>query len=143
MTEEYKKLRAKILLDCTHLTRIEVGQVFDSKFYGNIVATSVEKCHKDFYRIYGFDVKQGLPRSCEYRTDYFTSDLDIVGKEPTLSDVLFWFNGLKYKYAHFEVDEFCIYDSDEPTEFIKWDLTKCYLKDQSEELIEFLNDLNK
>ena len=138
-----KELEQKIYTVCPHLTKIEVGQIFYSRYYGNIVATSVEKCHADFYTIYGFDINKGLPRSCEYRTAFLNSDLELVGKNISLSDVLFYFNSLKYKYAHFEVDNFCDYGSDQPTEHYKWDLRKPYLKDQSNELIKYLNSINK
>lgn len=140
--ENYKKLRAKILLDCTYLTRIEVGQVFDSKYYGNIVATKVEKVKNTLYSIYGFDTKDGLPRSFEYRTAFLNSDLELVGKEPVFSDVLFWFNGQRYTYGSIDVDGFnIIIHLNFCKKVIKWDLSKCYLKDQSIELIEFLNEI--
>lgn len=115
------------------LLEIKRGQRFYSKYYGEIVATNVTKTtHKDTYSIYGFDVNDGLPRD-----NYYPIDLTLIGLEPTLNDVLLWFNIKKYKYAHFESYYFSIYNGEE-YETIDWDLTNPYLKNQSEELIRFL-----
>ena len=69
-----------------------------------------------------------------------------VGCEPPkLNDVLKWHssNG-RDKYSHFEVSKseayFSIYDGEESDSII-WDLSKVYLHEQSNELIEWLADL--
>jgi hypothetical protein len=117
------------------LLEIKRGQRFQSVYYGEIVATNITKTtHKDTYSIYGFDTKEGLPRD-----NYYPRDLKLIGLEPTLNDVLYWFTFIKkYKYAHFELYYFSIYNGDEKTEPIEWDLTNPYLRGQSEELISFL-----
>lgn len=71
--------------------------------------------------------------------------IEIIGHEPMLNDVLEYHSkDGKDKYSHFEVSNgkayFSIYDGEE-TESLVWDLTKPYLKDQSKELIEYLNNL--
>jgi hypothetical protein len=69
---------------------------------------------------------------------FYSLDKYIIGREIMLNDVLLWFKIQEYKYGHFESHYFCIYNSEEKTEPIEWDLTKPYLKDQSQELIDFL-----
>ena len=71
--------------------------------------------------------------------------LDILGKDATLSDVLLWHSSnSRDKYSHFGVFKgegyFSLYDS-EITYTITWDLTKSKLSEQSEKIIEFLNNL--
>jgi hypothetical protein len=66
-------------------------------------------------------------------------------KTPSLNDVLKWHssNG-RDKYSHFEVSKgeayFSIYDSEE-TYIIAWDLSFCFLENQSQELIDWLSEL--
>lgn len=74
-------------------------------------------------------------------------DIEIIGKEPMLTDVLEWLqllpNLLERNEDLFLYIEgiFCIYDSGwNKFNYTKvcWDLTKPYLKDQSEKVINFL-----
>lgn len=66
---------------------------------------------------------------------------EIIGKEPMLNDVLEWYdervtqNGVEGFYTRGFYDEF--------EDWIEWDLSKPYLKDQSPELIAFLHSLIK
>lgn len=89
--------------------------------------------------------------SSTYSVIYHNSEIDhfgrfdkkqplgkIIGKEPMLNDVLAWFKLSKYEYAHFEGHYFLIYNGDEKCDPIEWDLSKPYLKDQSEQMIDFL-----
>ena len=62
-----------------------------------------------------------------------------------LNDVLAWHSSKgRNKYSHFEVSKegsyFSIYDGEE-SETIVWDLKKPYLRDQSSELLEWLENL--
>lgn len=86
-----------------------------------------------------------------------TKQDEIIGKEPMLNDMLEWVKILKYfednRFKKLYIDcngYFYIrdYDTEHQTledipEYIKWDLSKPYLKDQSEELIDFLYSLLK
>jgi len=68
-----------------------------------------------------------------------------IPEPPALNDVLKWHssNG-RDKYSHFEVSKgeayFSIYDGEE-SDSIVWDLSKTYLHEQSNELIEWLAEL--
>lgn len=81
--DKIQKLTDLIKSNIKELTKIEVGQVFNSKYYGHIVATKVTHLSEGKYSIYGFDIKEGLPRD-----NYYPRDLDLVGKEPMLNNVL-------------------------------------------------------
>lgn len=74
-----------------------------------------------------------------------------------LNDVLYWHKKSHSKYSHFEVHKsadkrqsdglspigvFVCYTGEE-TEFYIWDLSKRYLHEQSEKLIQFLADTIK
>lgn len=69
----------------------------------------------------------------------------VIPEPPMLNDILKWhsLNG-RNKYSHFEVikgeGNFCIYEGEE-LERIIWDLSKPCLKDQSNELIDWLAEL--
>ena len=69
-----------------------------------------------------------------------------IPEPPKLNDVLKWHssNG-RDKYSHFEVSKgeayFSIYDGEE-IDSIVWDLSKIYLHEQSNELIEWLAALD-
>jgi hypothetical protein len=84
--DKIQKLTDIIKLNIKELTEIKVGQVFNSKYYGDIVATKVTYLSEGKYSIYGFDIKEGLPRD-----NYYPRDLDLVGKEPMLNNVLYFF----------------------------------------------------
>ena len=136
----FSKLELSIYHELPNLRNIEEGQRFHSDYYGIITATKITNWGKMVYSIYGFDEKTGSPRDC-----YYPKDLGLAGKNIMLNDVLIWHssNG-RDKYSHFEVSKteayFCIYDGEEK-ESIIWDLSKPYLKDQSEDLINFLTEL--
>lgn len=134
-----KELENKIREALPHLQKIEKGQIFYSKYYGNITATKITPHGKGMYSIYGF-CQEGMPRD-----NYYPRDLELVGKPIMLNDVLNWYsiNG-RDSYSHFEVGRgqgvFRVYDSDESYSII-WNLDYPLLSDQSEELINFLNNL--
>lgn len=92
----------KLLIEDIHkelpsLLKIEKGQIFNSQYYGNIVATIITKHSEAVYSIYGFDEKEGLPRDC-----YYPRDLKLVGKSPCLNDILAYLakKGLKIELEH-------------------------------------------
>lgn len=96
-----------------------------------------------------------MPGSIELNDgyDYEFSDFELIGKEITLSDVLLWHSAEgRDSSSRFEVFEgkamFLLYDVEEyrsvcyfETKRIDWDLSKPYLKDQSNELIEWLSSI--
>jgi hypothetical protein len=131
-------LKQSIRKNIPSLMEIERGLLFMDKMIDKETQQSVS-CVLEFFG------------SVEYSILYYNHTLDsfgsystnrpfenIIGKEPMLNDVLAWFKLSKYKYAHFEDNYFSIYNSDEKCEPIEWDLSKPYLKDQSEELVDFL-----
>jgi hypothetical protein len=136
----FSKLELSIFYELPYLRNIEIGQRFHSDYYGTITATKITNWGKMVYSIYGFDEKDGSPRDC-----YYPRDLGLLGKNIMLNDVLKWHssNG-RDKYSHFEISKgeayFSIYDGEE-TESLVWDLSKPFLKDQSNELLEWLADL--
>ena len=128
MENKLNELTDAIRKALPRLMEIENGQIFNSKYYGLIQATQIEIHKANIYSIYGFDFKCGLPRS-----NYYLRELDLVGKEPMLNDVLEWLN---YKFLHSNTN----YNIDV---VYRWDLSKPYLKNQSEDLINFLHSIIK
>lgn len=106
------------------LNFIEVGQIFHSVYYGNIIATKVTKYDNGYY-IYGFDETEGLPRG-----NYYPQQLDLIGKKPVLSDVLDCFVNLSFHKTSKETKQKLILDC--------WNYSKPYLEDQDEITISFL-----
>ncbi|WP_018675753.1 hypothetical protein [Riemerella columbina] len=81
------------------------------------------------------------------RKNLTEDNYEVIGKEPMLTDVLEWVykvSDLASKSKELQVSfdgYFCVYDHAwEKVEICKicWDLSKPYLKDQSEEVIDFL-----
>ncbi|MRM93753.1 hypothetical protein D1Z98_01850 [Riemerella anatipestifer] len=66
--------------------------------------------------------------------DFFKSRFEVIGKDPMLTDVLEWLGTELYTVFTYGLE---VYGSDEVYMFT-WDLSKPYLKDQSEEVIDFL-----
>lgn len=68
----------------------------------------------------------------------------VVPEPPKLNDVLKWHSNGRDKYSHFEVSKgegyFSIYDGEESYSIV-WDLSKVFLHEQSNELIEWLAEL--
>ena len=135
MTKEEKlsKLKEAIQLVIPSLTDIGKGQIFESQFYGRIVATKVTQHSTSTWSIYGFDEKDGLPRDC-----YYPRDLKFVGKDIMLHHVLDWIKGLRTeihsinKYGHFHDRNW--------NGICSWNFKDPYLKDQNQELIDYLFD---
>ena len=136
----FSSLENSILNDLPYLRNIEKGQRFYSDYYGIITATKITHWGNMVYSIYGFDEKDGSPRDC-----YYPKDLKMIGKNIMLNDVLKWHSmNDRKKYSHFEVTKndayFVVYDSEE-TYMVFWDLSKPFLKDQSNDLLEWLASL--
>ena len=129
--EKIQKLTDLIKSNIKELTEIKVGQVFNSKYYGYIVATRVTHLSEGKYSIYGFNINEGV-----LRYNYYPRDLDLVGKEPMLNNVLHFFVESLYSTSkedkHLSVLDMILSD---------WDYSKVYLKDQSEATINYLFDL--
>lgn len=66
--------------------------------------------------------------------DFFKSRFEVIGKDPMLTDVLEWLGTELYTVFTYGLE---VYGSDEVYMFTL-DLSKPYLKDQSEEVIDFL-----
>lgn len=125
MKENEVNLENKIREALPHLQKIENGQVFYSKYYGNITATKITHRGGEVYSIYGF-CKEGLPRN-----NYYPKDLQLVGKPIMLNDVLYWFTTFMNNESEY-TDEV----------LSEWDLQSSFLADQSEKLINYLNSID-
>lgn len=135
-----EKIKQEIYKALPRLMEIQNGQRFESRFYGVIIATKIEKI-KSIYSIYGFDVEKGLPRS-----EYYPRDLTILGIEPQLNDVLEWLGKIMLINGYENTDPYYInilgeIHNSKSQLLCKWDLSKPFLKDQSEELINYLASL--
>lgn len=78
--------------------------------------------------------------------NYIPKHHKIIGKEPMLNDVLAWLMKIQFKY--FEDNVYlthtlnqCGFTRYSISFYYPWNLEKPYLKDQSEELIDFLYSL--
>lgn len=77
----------------------------------------------------------------------YEDDFEIIGHEPTINDVLEWVNELPKNFRKLLIDsdgliyKFAMNGTLEWLQDIKWDLSKPYLKDQSDKLKEFLYNL--
>lgn len=130
MSENWTKIERKIYEENNYLLNIEVGQRYISKYYGVIVATKIDfhsSSKTSLYSVYGFDIKDGLPRS------NYDKDLELIGKEIKLDDILHW---LTYK-DHFSVtmNKGALYIFG-----YEWKFEKD-INNQSKELIDYLLEL--
>lgn len=80
-----------------------------------------------------------------FRIDDLSRISEIIGKEPMLNDVLKWVLQ-NPRGKHFDptgMGGFMLrnYNTRGTVDFVEWDLTKPYLKDQSKELINWLYEL--
>lgn len=137
MENKLKELTDTIRKALPRLMKIENGQIFNSKYYGLIQSTFIEKYNNGVFNVYGFDFKSGLPRS-----NYYPIEIELVGKEPLLNDVLEWFLSIKNDSMLFTSICGNIFLGLHKDKQI-WDLSKPYLKDQSEDLINFLHSIIK
>jgi len=134
MEEILKKIEKTVRTSLPHLMELEKYQVFNSKIYGDIVATQKPLKTKDvdLYSVYGFDVKEGLPRSCFYyeKNKIYNDDLTLVGKDIYFTDILYYFKTVKNQDLYINIF----------TGLINlWDYKKPELKYQPENVIEFIN----
>lgn len=125
-------LTAKIRKQVPRLMEITKGFLIKSKYYG--VAELIY--YDDEYYNYVFVDAKYQFRSCNEK------DIEIIGHEPMLNDVLFWLKGVST-----DIQSINIYGLFHDNNFIgvgnkiQWDLSKPYLKDQSKELIDYLLNL--
>ncbi len=127
MSKYWTDIERKIYEENSYLLNIEPGQRFMSDYYGVIIATQIDFhsiSNTTPYSVYGFDIKTGLPRS------NYDRDLELLGKEIKLDDVLFW---LSYK------DQFSV-TMKKGSVYIfgyAWDFSKG-ISNQNKELINYL-----
>ncbi len=128
----YNLLKEKIYETIPSMLWIDKGQIFYSKYYGEIVATLITKHPKNVFTIYGFDKKEGLPRSCNYSINGENQDLSLVGLEPKLNHVLKTLGNVQLEH---DINILWI------NKTILWDLRIDELKNQHENTIYKLYEL--
>lgn len=133
MKTPLQQLTTLIQASNPELLTLGVGQKFNSKYYGIITATIITNHGNGIYSIYGFDEKEGLPRD-----SYYPRDLELIGKPPTLVDVLKWAK-LPFETAE---ETYFSYGLIRERILELWNLDSIYLRDQSPELINFLININ-
>ena len=122
------------------LMQLEEGQKLKS-----LISDPTNDICKDSYFIVGWNEEY----NCTIENDHIeiggyvyiiNKDFEVIGKEPMLNDVLEWFATKEITGLHFVTNHFINFSlkNNLPTVCGKWDLSKPYLKDQSNELIEFL-----
>ena len=86
-------------------------------------------------------ISQGMLRQIK-NIDYRNEEFTIIGHEIQLNDVLEWLGMMDYNYCQTtEVNLLCITIESDDYYVSYWDLSKQYLKDQSEGLIKSLSEL--
>ena len=145
MTKEQKieALSNEIRKALPYLMEFSEGCIFFNKRQGYFKAHFISK-------IADFDLsKTHIIKACVEGNSsanfYYPLSCELVGHEPMLNDILAWHsNKGRNKYSHFEAVKsegyFFIYDGEENC-YVTWNLEKPYLKDQSDELINFLYSL--
>ena len=134
MTEKnLEQLTNKVRQAIPRLMEATTGCLIQSKYYG--IAPMI--FYDSEYYEYTFVDELLLYRKCNEK------DITIIGHEPMINDVLEW---LGDKYSIDNDGNLYKYDIDKFQWVYKmrfWDLSKPYLKDQSKELINYLNELKK
>ncbi len=133
--EKLKAVTEDIRRELPELMKLEKGCIlkYDDDFIEickKLPKTS--KYNDNFYQGFSYDDNCG---HWFYENQIEDLGYKIIGKEPMLNDVIDWFY-LKGIYFSFSM-----YNSQIKKEHIKWDFSKPYLKDQSEEFINFLYEL--
>jgi len=133
-----KELENKIREVLPRLQEVKRGQRFLSPYYGIITATNITDHGNNKYSVYGFDEDQGLPRD-----NYYPKDLELLGFEIKLNDVLEFLN------IFFITDESAsnvvkLFNGSEKAKIKKtlidnWDLSSILLRDQSNSIKDLLN----
>lgn len=135
-----KELTEKIRKSIPRLMELSDGCVIK---YGTETEWIVSKKENEF--VYIISYISISARKVIHQED---EKIEIIGHEPMLNDVLEWLDIILVdKDIHCEIKKkyIIIYptynDMMYDKKICKWDLTKPYLKDQSEELIKYLNNL--
>jgi hypothetical protein len=138
LTEEIKKAVPR-LMELTDGCIIKIP-------HWNIFTQKYEKNKYDDYCVFGSSIfNDNYDKICSVANIYkeFSKETSIIGHEPLLSDVLEWLKGLDIelhsinKYGLFHDRKWnCAKDLK-----CAWDLSEPYLKDQSNELIDYLHSL--
>jgi hypothetical protein len=74
-------------------------------------------------------------------------DYNVIGREPMLNDVLEWLSNHVNEYYSYSIGshgylmECALFSEWDYKDDLKWDLSKPYLRDQSQELIDYLAEL--
>ncbi len=139
--EKLKKVTADIRAKLPRLMELEKGCLVDDEHIGRweIIYCDFTNKKAIYYGINEFSEIVTLSKGDIRR---------IIGKEAQLNDVLEWlskrnydafakYNGYLYVLKGFDIEDEPVFSG------ANWDFSKPHLKDQSEELIEFLCELIK
>ncbi len=99
------------------------------------------KYNDNFYQGFSYDDNCG---HWFYENQIEDLDYKIIGKEPMLNDVLEWISLMHIEEIIFKLEKHCFFIKDDVipiNDWYEWNLSTPYLKDQSEELINFLYEL--
>lgn len=130
MSTSWSKIERKIYNENPQLLKLERGQRFLSEYYGIIVATKIDfhiNPNSPPFHVYGFDIQQGLPRS------HGSAEIEIIGKEIKLDDVLFWLKKKDHFSITMKIGELFLFG-------YQWDFSKD-INNQNESLIDYLLEL--
>lgn len=145
MTHEQKieSLSNEIRKALPYLMEFSEGCLIEDTYNSIVykIACTDKNANNDIFNVWALDIKNMFALRCFIYKSYHK----IIGHEPMLNDVLAWLAiiqnslllisvcGTIYNGEHGEIDSTNVY----------WNIEKPYLKEQSEELINFLYSLIK
>jgi hypothetical protein len=116
----------RIREDLPYMRKVDIGTIFNHRVHGDIKCVYFKESEDEFF------IKWIRQSDGELLGSVYSTYLEMVGKEPMLNDVLNYF---KYVGG---------YGIDSPIHLNilhNWKLENAYLKDQEEEIIEYLFNL--
>ena len=141
-----EELEKEIRKELPELMEVSRGCIINDEYYGLCTVINADNTHDLVYQTYCYDHDKGLPKVI----DFNKKDLDkIIGHPIQLHHVLKWLKCIEHDLNVFELNikltgQFFWTMVENPYEIINtiifWDFDKL-LKDQSEDLIDYLHRL--
>lgn len=132
---KYEELKKVICEALPRLKNRVNGFIIQSPRW-NVFSRTYEKDVYDDYVVFNYNVYDDsgniFCKSWEIDKEFYQLEKCILGIDPTLSDVLEWSQNIQENDA--TLNRYGLWFTDD----ITWDLSKPLLKDQSEELIDYL-----